>query len=127
MEARTGSGSIHLTRAAPGETSLTTGSGDAEVTGADGPLHVRTGSGSIDAQGVPGGGWDLQTGSGSIRLRLPADAAFALDARTGSGEVFTAHPIELRGTIDRKGISGQVRGGGAPLRLRTGSGDIRIE
>ena len=144
VEAQTGSGSIQLGRIV-GAVSASTGSGSIAVQGAGGGLSARTGSGSIAADGVTGSvrahtgsgrvsitgnptaDWAIQTGSGSIDLRLPADAAFELNARTGSGTIDTRHPIELRGSLSRRHLQGRIRGGGPRLDVSAGSGSIRLE
>ena len=144
VEAQTGSGSIHLGRIG-GAAVATTGSGSIDVLGASSGLTARTGSGSIEASGVvgalrantgsgrvniqgnPTSDWAIQTGSGSIDLRLPADAAFELNARSGSGSISTSHPIEMRGSISKRQLQGRVRGGGPRLDVSAGSGSIQLE
>jgi Toastrack DUF4097 len=123
---RAGSGSITVRQTAPGDVEVSTGSGHAELTGIDGGVRVLTGSGGVSLEGRPSKDWDLQAGSGSVDLRLPADAAFDLDAR-GGGEVYTSHPLTVRGGVERGRLSGQANGGGPLLRVRAGSGSIRIE
>lgn len=143
VDAETGSGSIRLGRIG-GAVAASTGSGSIEVLGAGG-LAARTGSGSIQAEGVVGGvraqtgsgrvtiagtptdDWTVRTGSGGIDLRLPADAAFELDARTGSGGITTSHPLELRGAAARNHLQGRVRGGGHRIEVSAGSGSIRLD
>jgi DUF4097 and DUF4098 domain-containing protein YvlB len=74
-------------------------------------LDAAAGSGSIAVTGQPKGEWNLTTGSGSIHLRISSQAAFDLEARTGSGGISTDHPLTVRGAVERKRLSGQVRGG----------------
>jgi len=124
---RTGSGSVAVASSAVSDAEISTGSGDVRITGVKGSLRARTGSGGITADGEPGGAWDLQTGSGDVSVRLPQTARFDLNVHTGSGRLDVNHPLTLRGSIDRRRISGQVRGGGPLLAMRTGSGDIRID
>ncbi len=100
LTAQTGSGRIEVSQAAlSGESSLKTGS------------NAITFDGSLDALGS----YTFQTGSGGMTLRLPGDAAFSLDARTGSG-----------GVHNEFGSNEVGNGAHAPLKLRTGSGGIRI-
>lgn len=144
LEARTGSGSIRAERI-EGHVKAKAGSGDIELHGAGGGLDASTGSGSIQAEKVSGAvraragsgriliegrpveDWSLRTGSGNVTIRVPADAAFELDAQTGSGSIDSRHPIEMLGSLTHHRIRGQVRGGGAHLDAVTGSGSIRIE
>jgi DUF4097 and DUF4098 domain-containing protein YvlB len=126
FEANTGSGHITLEQAAPGAVRVETGSGGMELRGVRGSLEARAGSGGIRAEGDPTGGWMVHTGSGSIHLRLPANSAFDLNARTSSGTISLEHPVTVQGTMGRKEIRGKVRGGGVPVEVETGSGNIEI-
>jgi hypothetical protein len=115
---RTGSSRIIL-RNVRGQLTAQTGSGRIEVSQAvlSGESSLKTGSnaitfdGSLDALGR----YKFQTGSGGITLSLPDDAAFSLDARTNSGGVHNAF-----------GSNEVGNGPHAPLKLRAGSGGIRI-
>jgi len=64
-------------------------------------------------------------------LRLPSNSAYEADISTSSGSIDVGAPIEMtvQGRVgdSHKSIHGKVRGGGQLLRVRTGSGDIRIE
>jgi DUF4097 and DUF4098 domain-containing protein YvlB len=125
FSASTGSGRI-LLDGATGVINLGTGSGSIEVGAIKGSLKVSTGSGSITAAGDPTGEWKLDSGSGTIRVRLPAQAAFDLDAH-GSGGISINHPLTVRGKVSRDELAGSVRGGGPLVRLHTSSGTIHIE
>ena len=129
FEAHTGSGSVRLTQVAPGDVVVSTGSGSSELHGVVGALHVRAGSGRVEVDGQQTGAWDVDTGSGSVRITLPEDAAFKLDAQTGSGGITLGHPltITIQGKVPKKHLKGDVRGGGDLLKIETGSGGIRIE
>ncbi len=127
FEAHTGSGSVRLTQVAPGDVNVTTGSGSSKLRGVVGALRVRAGSGSVEIDGQQKGAWSVDTGSGSVRIRLPEDAAFRLDAQTGSGGISVDHPLTVQGKISKKHIKGDVRGGGDPLTIETGSGGIWVD
>ena len=123
----TGSGSIYLSQTAPGDVRVSTGSGSTELSGIAGALEASAGSGSITAEGRQAGDWKIKTGSGGIRVNLPDDAAFRLDAETNSGSITIDSPVTLTGKNSRRHVRGEVRGGGPLLRVDTGSGDIRVE
>ena len=127
FEAHSGSGSIRLTQAAPGDVVVTTGSGSSELHGVVGALRVKAGSGRIVVDGRQEGAWNLDTGSGSVRVSLPENAAFDLDAESGSGGINIDHPLTVQGKISKRHLRGQVRGGGEQLTIETGSGSIRID
>ncbi len=126
VEASTGSGRITIDQVR-GNVKATTGSGAIYVEGATAQLEARTGSGAIHVDGSPRQPWNLRTGSGQIDVRVDNQTPFDLDAQTGSGGVVTAQPVVVSGQQSRQRLSGSVRGGGAVMRLRTGSGSIRIE
>ena len=106
---------------------VTTGSGGSELHGVVGALRVKAGSGRVEVDGQQIGNWNVDTGSGSVRISLPDDAAFELDARTGSGGISIDHPLTVQGKISKKHLRGEVRGGGDQLTIETGSGGINIE
>lgn len=125
MHGRTGSGSIRLD-GANGAIELGTGSGSVQAESIRGGLRVRTGSGSIRIQGTPSEPWDLQAGSGGIRLSLPSDLGFTLDARSASGSVSVDHPIDIEHQYRQRELRGRVRGGGPAIVARTGSGSVSV-
>jgi hypothetical protein len=127
FEAHSGSGRIRLTQVAPGDVVVTTGSGSSELHNVVGALRAKAGSGRIVVDGQQEGPWNLDTGSGSVRVSLPEDAAFELDAESGSGGIDIGHPLTMSGKISRRHVRGQVRGGGELLVIETGSGSIRVE
>jgi hypothetical protein len=127
FEAHSGSGKVRLTQAAPGDVVVTTGSGSTELHSVVGALRVKAGSGRIIVDGQQTGTWNIDTGSGSVRVSLPVDAAFELDAESGSGGIEIEHPLTMQGRISKRHLRGNVRGGGELLAIDTGSGSIRIE
>jgi hypothetical protein len=100
LTAQTGGGRIEVSQASlSGESSLKTGGG------------TITFDGSLDALGS----YSFQTGGGKMNLSLPGDAAFRLDAKTGGGTIYNAFGGTDVGSWPH-----------APLKLRTGGGEIRI-
>jgi DUF4097 and DUF4098 domain-containing protein YvlB len=71
---------------------------------------------------------DIRTSSGGIRMNVPAEMSFNLDARIASGRVLVKSPdnteiISAKGTV-RAGV------GNAPaltIAARTGSGGLTIQ
>ena len=127
FEADTGSGHITLQQTAPGSVRVDTGSGGMELRGLRGSLNAKAGSGTIEAEGSPTGAWNLHTGSGTVQLKIPSDASFDLAAYTGSGSISVEQSHTVQGSIGRKEIRGRVGGGGVPVEVETGSGDIQIQ
>jgi DUF4097 and DUF4098 domain-containing protein YvlB len=127
FDADTGSGYIKLEQTAPGSVRADTGSGGMDLRGVRGSLEAKAGSGTIRAEGNPTGAWSVHTGSGTVQLRFPSDAAFDLEAHTTSGSISVDHPLTVQGSMGRKDIRGKVRGGGVPVEVATGSGNIEIQ
>src|SRR5437870_3324517 len=127
FEADTGSGHITLEQTAPGAVRADTGSGGMDLRGVRGSLDAKAGSGTIRAAGSPTGAWSVHTGSGTVQLRFPSDAAFDLEAHTSSGSISVDHPVTVQGSMGRKDVRGKVRGGGVPVEVATGSGNIEIQ
>ena len=127
FDGETGSGGIELRATGPGAVRAEAGSGNVELHGVSGSLNAQTGSGNIEAEGAPEGPWIVHTGSGSVRLRLPQQASFELDAHTGSGHINANHPVTVQGTTGRHDLRGKVGGGGVPVEVHTGSGNVDID
>lgn len=127
FEADTGSGHITLKQTAPGSVRVDTGSGGMDLRGVRGSLDAKAGSGTIEAEGSPTGAWNLHTGSGTVQLKIPSDASFDLEAHTSSGSISVDQPHSVQGSVGRKEIRGKVGGGGVPVEVQTGSGDIQIQ
>ncbi|MGZ4834551.1 MAG: DUF4097 family beta strand repeat-containing protein, partial [Terriglobales bacterium] len=104
-----------------------TGSGNIRIDDLRGAVRAQTGSGRIELEGQPMGDWRLGTGSGGITVRLPAQAAFNLNAHTSSGSINTNRQVSVQGTMGRHELRGTVNGGGFHLDLKTGSGSINID
>ena len=124
----TGSGDIELQAIGSGDIKAKTGSGGIKIQGLNGALTARSGSGDIQADGHLTGAAMLGSGSGDIKLRLTPDAHFNLEAYTGSGDIHVGFPnAPQQNDTSRHHLTGPVNGGGAPLEVRTGSGDVTID
>ena len=123
---QTGSGDVELNQAGTGEVHAQTGSGSIRLHDINGALRAQTGSGDIEASGQITADSKLDTGSGSVRLDLGPQARLNLDASTGSGSIHTAQTINMQGSLNRNHVTGTINGGGPPVRINTGSGDIEI-
>jgi len=127
FDGETGSGHLTLEQTSPGSVRAETGSGGLDLHNVHGSLQAQAGSGNIHAEGEASGGWMVHTGSGSVELRLPQNASFDLDAHTGSGSINLNHPVTVEGSIGKKDVHGKVGGGGVPVNVQTGSGNIEIQ
>jgi hypothetical protein len=128
LTASTGSGNVEVAQATPGDVEVETGSGSITLRGVRGRIRAHTGSGGVTAEGAPTGDWNLHTSSGTVTVRLPADAAFNLEASTGSGNISTTHELTVSGIIGgRHELHGKAHGGGPVISASTSSGSIRVE
>ncbi len=127
FDAETGSGDIGLRQTAPGEVRVRTGSGGVDLHGVRGMVSANTGSGDVSIEGTPSGEWKLSAGSGTIKLQIPRQAGFDLDASTSSGDISLNHTVAVSGTISRHSIHGKAGNGGSLVEVRTGSGNIEID
>jgi DUF4097 and DUF4098 domain-containing protein YvlB len=122
-----GSGDIELEDEAHGDVKAHTGSGSIRVHGFEGSLNARTGSGDIEGDGNLQGAAMVTSGSGSVRLHLAAATRFNLEATTGSGDIRVRFPnAPQQDEHSRHHLTAPINGGGPPLEVHTGSGDIEI-
>jgi DUF4097 and DUF4098 domain-containing protein YvlB len=124
----TTSGEIELDGVS-GAIDLDTVSADISVSEArDGQLTIGTTSGDILYDGglAPGGSNDITAISGDVKLRLPDDSDFRLDASTISGEIDSDFELS-GGETGRRSLTGTAGDGGATLNIGTTSGEITIE
>lgn len=121
----TGSGDIYAEQVGQGDVRAHTGSGTIELRNIRGGLRANTGSGNITVSGTPTFPWHLGTGSGNVEFSS-GSSSFTLDASSGSGTVRADREMLTQGASNRHHLSGKIGGGGPTVRIRTGSGDIRI-
>ncbi len=125
LTAHTGSGNVDAYLNGAGDVDVQTGSGNLHLEGANGGLRARAGSGELRIGGNPRGSWMLRTGSGDVKLNLPSQASYDLDAHAGSGEIRVSQSVQ--GTNNRHNVQGRVGNGGPKVSIQTGSGDIEID
>ena len=121
----TGSGNIYAEQVGEGDVKAETGSGNIELRNLHGGLRAGTGSGNIKVGGTPASPWHIETGSGNVEF-WAGNAAFTLDAETGSGSIHSDKEMVTQGSSGRHHVTGNINGGGATVRIETGSGDIRV-
>jgi DUF4097 and DUF4098 domain-containing protein YvlB len=127
-ELNSGSGDVELEEEAQGDVKAKTGSGNVRIHGFNGLLMARSGSGNIEAEGRLTGAANVSSGSGNIQLHLTPDAHFDLEASTGSGDIQVNYPGAPEQTDkSRHHLTAPINGGGAPLEVRTGSGNVEID
>lgn len=114
VQSRSGAGTGHFGEVS-GQLSSACGSGDITIDLARAAVRTRAGSGNAVIHAAHGD-VDFLSGSGNVTLGLPPGRSARLDVTTGSGRVESEMPVESKAAD------------AAPLnvRIRTGSGDIRL-
>lgn len=119
-----------------------------EIKGVRGPVDAGTVNGRIRAHGLGaatrlntvnggleasfaalGGGQDvaLRTVNGAIRVALPSDAGFELDASVVNGSIACDFPIETKGRVSGKRVNGKVGDARASISAHSVNGGIRLD
>lgn len=99
-----------------------TGSGDQETRGVQGPVDVRTGSGNLTVTSI-GGEVHASSGSGDIAIN---DTKAGIRANTGSGNI---HGNGIGGSVEASTGSGDIRiqqTSAGNVRVRSGSGTVEL-
>lgn len=125
VRARTENGDLRA-RHMNGDLALRTDWGEIEVRDVNGVANAKSEHGAIYASftGAPSG--QLETRRGSVQVLLPSHAGVDLEVRTARGTV-EIDPLIEPGT--NRGIDQYRRslnGGGAPLRIYTARGNVRV-
>jgi len=108
-----------------GPLSLTSVSGAMEVRGGLGSLHAASTSGTISVElDELAGDCRCKTVSGTVRVALPEDASFQLQAKSISGTM----QAEVAGvSVSERALTASVNGGEHLVKVDTVSGDVHIE
>ena len=95
-------------------------SGDVRGATVNGGLHVE-----LTGSEWEGSGLDVSTTNGGITLTVPEGYSADLEAGTVNGGFNIDFPITMTGRIGRE-IRTQLGDGGAPVRVRTTNGGVRL-
>lgn len=114
-----------------GNIQFDTTNGGVRLTDLAGWVHGRTRNGGLTVmlagQQWDGSGLDVETRNGGVNLAVPDGYSAELETGTVNGGFRTDFPITVQGELTtRRGISTRLGAGGAPLRVRTRNGGIRI-
>ena len=145
VRAQTGGGGIHVIYVS-GPMEVESNGGSICVTGASGAVQAATSGGSITAWINPTVAAErgmvrleapsqLASGTGDLIVYLPRNLAANIDAlvASGTGQHIEADPalhLTMQGPLSGLGqvrAMGVLNGGGAPLKLRTTAGKIRLQ
>ena len=126
-EADTASGNIKLENA-QGILELGCASGDIKVMGAAGGGEFETASGNVSLQfDEITASIDAQSTSGNVKLQMPQNTAFTLEAATTSGNINTFFADQLQYNKKGNKASGALNGASdLVISLETTSGNIKV-
>ncbi len=108
---------------------LHTVNGNIEVFESGGNVHAHTTNGSVQlelARLHDKDGAAAETTNGSILLAIPTDTHADLEARSLNGSFSSELPLTMQGSLRPREVHGRFGNGGAPIRLNTVNGGIRV-
>ena len=108
---------------------LGTVNGNIEVYEAGGSVHAHTTNGNVHLELLrvqDTSGAIAETTNGSLLLAVPADTRADLETRCLNGNFFSELPVTFESTQKPREMHGKLGGGGAPIRLHTVNGGIRL-
>jgi DUF4097 and DUF4098 domain-containing protein YvlB len=128
MSVQTTNGGIRLSEL-DSKVDFRTTNGGVKLLNLAGDVKGRTTNGGIDVD-LEGSAWmgeglDVETTNGGVRLSLPEHYSATLEATTNNGGMNIDFPGAPRSPRERD-ISMRLGSGGAPIRVRTSNGGIRV-
>ena len=112
---------------ATGPVTVATEAKDIALRRVTGEVRVHNANGSVAVSTLnPVAAMNIDNRNGSVRVTLPADAKFALQATAGDGEIHSDFPVTKSSVNDQSLASGAVGGGGPLLHITAEKGDITL-
>jgi len=125
---RTSNGGITV-REVESKVTFRTSNGGVKLIGLSGDVRGTTSNGGvdIDLEGTSwiGEGLDIETSNGGVKLAVPEGYSARLEARTENGGVNSDYPGVAQSRTGRD-INVQLGSGGAPIKIRTSNGGVRV-
>ena len=125
---RTSNGGITV-RDTDSKIEFRTTNGGVKLTGVSGDIKGQTTNGGVDIDldgpSWSGEGLDVETTNGGVKLALPDNYSARLEASTDNGGINVDYPGV---TLNRRSrdVTAQLGSGGAPIRVRTTNGGVRL-
>jgi hypothetical protein len=121
-------GGINI-RDVEGRIEFRTTNGGVKLANIGGDVRGQTTNGGVDVE-LDGATWrgeglDVQTSNGGVRLAIPEHYSARLETGTVNGGLNSDFPLTVSGRMDRN-IEATLGAGGAPIRVRTSNGGVRI-
>jgi DUF4097 and DUF4098 domain-containing protein YvlB len=128
MSLRTTNGGIVIQDVDASVEFMTT-NGGVKLRHVEGNVRGRTTNGGVDVEldgpSWQGDGLDVETTNGGVRLVIPEHYSAQLEAHTNNGGLSIDVPGAVTGR-SRRDVVMQLGSGGAPIRLRTSNGGVRV-
>lgn len=109
-----------------------TTNGGVKLAGIGGDVKGQTTNGGVDVE-LEGHSWigeglDVETTNGGVKIAIPAQYSARFQASTNNGGFHVDHPGAVQGRRDRQArdIDVQLGAGGAPIKVRTSNGGVRV-
>lgn len=108
-----------------GELITHTSGGNISLTGMRGSLEASTSGGNINIEVLETGKYvKLSNSGGRVDLQIPKGKGLDLDVH--GGRIRTEGLSNFSGSMEKETISGKVNGGGVPVDINAGSGDVTL-
>ena len=127
VDAETGDGNISLLENGNSKALVKSGRGRIEVAGARGAVDASTQAGTLQIKAVQSDDWQLASASGNIRIELPPQAKFEIEASSDSGEINIERDDVPKPEGEGHHLHEQVNGGGKHIFVHSVKGNISIE
>lgn len=124
VELGTGDGDLWVGRLAAREIDLHTGDGDVRLDRASGSITARTGDGDVRMEIDDFDGLVVRTGDGDVTVTVDPDISADVELR--AEDLSMDRAFAITGRPGRHSIEGTMNGGGPPLRVTTGDGQVTI-
>ncbi|MCF6460908.1 DUF4097 domain-containing protein [Clostridium sp. Cult3] len=126
LSIETSSGEQELKNIKSQNSSFLASSGDIEIYNFTGDINITTSSGDIHLDYKTfNNNVGITASSGDVKVILPSNSNFNLDANTFSGEIESNFPVTITGKL-KNNLSGKVGNGTNSINITTSSGDISI-
>jgi DUF4097 and DUF4098 domain-containing protein YvlB len=108
-----------------GELVTHTSGGNVSLTSMTGSLEASTSGGNIDIQIVGTGKYvKLSNSGGNVYLQMPKGKGLDLDIH--GDRIKTDGLSNFNGSMEKQSINGTINGGGVPVDIHAGSGDVTL-
>ncbi len=113
-----------------GGANVTTSFAPVQLDGVGGRVEVDNQNGSVDVRGLSGGARcspvTIKSSFAPIRVALPENTGYDVNAHTTFGKVSSRLPLTVTGSTSSDSLSGKVGDGKCPLTLDNSNGNIEI-